>query len=113
MKLALALYSIFFTSISWGYSSCGHLKEELKAMENAQKQVMQSLITNHETFASSLEEYSNAVRNADGSSKQMMVVKMNESAQAFRNRGIQGKRMAVKLNGATDDLIKRVLACIK
>ncbi|NUN04583.1 MAG: hypothetical protein HUU57_02365 [Bdellovibrio sp.] len=107
------LFAILFTSNSWASPSCAQLKEELKAMQAAQKHVMASLVSNHETFASSLEEYSTLVKASQGSDIKTVSVKMNESAQAFRDRGVQGKKTAVKLNSATEDLLARVAACLK
>lgn len=107
------LFSVLFASNSWAASSCAKLKEELKAMQAAQKHVMASLVNNHETFASSLEEYSTIVKTSEGSAVKTVSAKMNESAQAFRDRGVQGKKTAVKLNSATDDLLARVAACLR
>lgn len=95
-------------STSLAASKCQGLKEELKAMQKAQTQIMQSLVSNHETFASSMEEYSAAVGVAPVKTSK----EMNKSADAFRNRGVQGKRIADKLDKATSDLIARVSACL-
>jgi hypothetical protein len=89
-------------------NKCQVLKEELKAMQQAQTQIMQSLVNNHEVFASSLEEYSAAV----GVAPVKVTKEMNKSADAFRARGLQAKRIADKLNQATSDLIARVSQCL-
>ncbi|KYG68600.1 hypothetical protein [Bdellovibrio bacteriovorus] len=104
---------ILFTSGSFAASNCAQLKEELKALQTAQQQIMLSLVNNHETFASSMEEYSSVVASAKGSSVNAVTAQMDESAQAFRTRGVQGKKMAVKLNAATGDLLARVASCLK
>ncbi|KYG66316.1 hypothetical protein AZI86_04470 [Bdellovibrio bacteriovorus] len=83
-------------------ASCSQLKQELKAMQKAQQVMMTSLVNNHETFATALEEY--AVKPA--------AKPMQKSAEAFRHRGLQGKKMAHQLNQATADLIARVSACL-
>lgn len=83
-------------------------------MQKTQQQVVASLVNNHESFASSLEEYSLVVKTAKGASSTSTVsTKMNESAQAFRSRGIQGKKIATKLNVATADLLARVASCLE
>lgn len=89
-------------------NKCQGLKEELKAMQQAQTQIMQSLVNNHETFASSMEEYSAAV----GVAPKTVAKEMNKSAEAFRNRGVQGKRIADKLSRATSELVARVAQCL-
>lgn len=109
------IFSILFTANpTWAASSCAQLKAELQAMQKAQSQVMASLVNNHESFATSMEEYSSMVKESQGEASTKAVSgKMNDSAQAFRTRGIQGKKMATKLQGATDDLLARVASCLK
>lgn len=82
-------------------------------MKKAQNQIMMSLVNNHETFATSLEEYSEAAeRPQSKSSSQTLSKSMNKSAEAFRTRGVQGKKMAQKLDKATEDLLARVANCL-
>ncbi|MEK2646941.1 hypothetical protein [Bdellovibrio sp. BCCA] len=114
MKTIVAFFStVLFAANSYSATPCAELKQELKAMQAAQQQVVASLINNHETFASSLEEYSTVVKTAKGSSVKAVSSQMDESAQAFRSRGVQGKKMAAKLNDATGDLLARVASCLK
>ncbi|MGE5084911.1 MAG: hypothetical protein ACM3MG_01320 [Bacillota bacterium] len=95
-------------------SNCKELKKELAAMQQAQTQIMNSLVSNHETFASTLEEYSSTVDSARGSEQSRLISSdMNASAKAFRARGLQGKRTAMKLHQATGDLLERISACLK
>lgn len=82
-------------------------------MQKAQQQIMLSLVNNHETFASSLEEYSSVVAKAGEASVKVASTRMNDSAKAFRTRGIKGKEVALRLNKATGDLIARVATCLK
>jgi hypothetical protein len=91
--------------------SCAQLKNELKSMQKAQASVMSSLVNNHETFASSLEEYSSTLQEKPATAKHVGV-QMNKSAHAFRRRGVQGKQMAQQLNAATADLLARVSECL-
>jgi hypothetical protein len=91
------------------HADCQGLKTELRAMQKAQSQIMMSLVNNHESFASSMEEYSLAV----GKAPATVSKEMNKSAQAFRTRGSQGKQIAEKLNKATGDLIARVASCLE
>lgn len=95
-------------------SNCKELKKELAAMQQAQTQIMNSLVSNHETFAATLEEYSTTVETTRGSDQSRSISNdMNSSAKAFRARGLQGKRTAAKLHQATGDLLERVSACLK
>ncbi|UYL08657.1 hypothetical protein B9G69_016565 [Bdellovibrio sp. SKB1291214] len=93
--------------------NCKALKAELIAMKDAQTQMMGSLVSNHETFASTLEEYSdNLVTSSGDAPKKAITKEMKASAKAFRTRGVQGKRMAEKLQEATGDLLSRVAECL-
>lgn len=95
-------------------TNCGELRQELAAMKRAQVDMMESLVNNHETFASTMEEYSSSVSNSKGGTLNRAISKkMGASAQAFRTRGIQGKRMQLKFEQASSDLISRVEACLK
>ncbi len=114
MKTIAAFFSILlFASTSMAAANCAKLVEELQAMKKAQQQIVASLVNNHETFASSMEEYSSVVTTAKGSSVKAVSNEMNESASAFRSRGVQGKKMAATLNDATGDLFERVASCLK
>jgi hypothetical protein len=93
--------------------NCKALKAELNAMKDAQTQMMGSLVSNHETFASTLEEYSENLASTSGDAPKKSITKeMKASAKAFRTRGVQGKRMAEKLQEATGDLLSRVAECL-
>ena len=116
MMKALAVVLCLFVTISAQAATqkCAELKSELKAMKAAQSQVINSLVSNHETFASSMEEFSESVKDSsETSSSKAISANMNETAKAFRQRGVQGQRMAGRLDKATDDLIARVAACLK
>jgi hypothetical protein len=94
-------------------SKCSGLKEELMAMRHAQHDLIQGLISNHELFASSMEEYSNLLNSTQKSSLSPFISKnMNQSAAATRSRGVSGKRLAKALDLATDDLIHRIGDCL-
>lgn len=111
-RAALLICFISLSAQAQASTQCAQLKEELKAMRLAQQKIMQSLVNNHESFASSLEEYSTVMKTAHGVSNNAVPSQMENSAQAFRNRGLQGKKMAAKLDEATGDLLERVSACL-
>lgn len=88
---------------------CLELKEELFEMQKAQVAVMNSLVNNHQTFAVTLEEYSETLPSAP----KLTSKEMKRSAQSFRLRGVQGLKMATKLNQASSELIARVANCLR
>lgn len=93
-------------------ASCQALKAELVAMQNAQKQIMTSLVNNHEAFASSLEEYSLILKDSKGTKSTGVSSSMTKSADAFRSRGLKGKQMAQQYHQASSDLLARVAQCL-
>lgn len=110
---ATFLLLVLFSSNSSASDQCTQLKRELQAMQVAQKQIVVSLVNNHESFASSLEEFATVLKEAPRSSVGAVTSQMDGSAQAFRTRGIQGLKMAEKMNKATGDLLARVAACLR
>lgn len=113
MKSIAFLLILLVSANATASASCKDLQRELVAMQKAQQQIVASLVSNHEAFASTLEEYSVEAKSAHGAGAQLVSGEMGETAQAFRNRGLQGKRMALKLDKATADLFARVAACLK
>lgn len=81
-------------------------------MQKAQDQIMTTLLQNHELFASSLEEYSTLIKTSSNGGSQVSS-QMLETAKAYRQRGLQGKKIATGLNEATGELLERAIACLK
>ena len=114
MKTAMVMMSalLFSSNITWAGLECGNLKQQLKLMQKAQEQFGGTLVQNHELIASSLEEYASLAKSSP-SGGAVMSSQMLETAKAFRQRGLQGKKIASKLNDATGDLLERVITCLK
>ncbi len=112
--LPILFLSLMSFHVQASSGSCAGLSQEIAAMKKANQEITASLVNNHETFASTLEEYSDSVSSAKGSSLNKKISKkMGASAQAFRTRGIQGKRMAQRYESASEDLLTRIEACLK
>lgn len=114
MMKNMAVFCVFLltSAAARASSDCQRLKQELQLMQQANHQVMNSLINNHEAFVSSLEEYSMVIDMAPRRTA-VIVKKMRSSAEAFRVRGLQGKKIAMKLSASTNDLLFRVNNCLK
>lgn len=106
-----------WSSISMAASSdCATVAEDLKAMQKAQQSISSSLISNHETFASVLEENSDVLKTSATLGQPVTkesVNNMNESAKAFRLRGQNAQKLNVKLNQASDQVIAKAIECLK
>jgi hypothetical protein len=97
-------------------SKCGEVAAELRAMEKAQQSISESLISNHDTFANLLTDYSSALDISAGMGKPVTkdaVAKMGESAKSFRERGKNAEKLNKKLTIASNDVIERAISCLK
>jgi hypothetical protein len=97
-------------------SDCDEVSADLKAMQNARASITQSLIENHETFATMLEEYSGTLNTSAAMGQAVTkeaVTNMNDSAKAFRVRGQNAQKLNQKLNQASDQVIAKAIECLK
>jgi arginine utilization protein RocB len=104
---AIVMYSIS----SW--ANCSDVIADLRAMKEAQTAIQSSLVSNHAMFASTLESYSDALTETAGKAHKVVSSNMMSSAESFRNRGLQARKTALKLEDATEELIQRISKCIK
>jgi hypothetical protein len=111
LVIATAMYQPAFAS-----ADCAEAAADLKAMQNARATITQSLIDNHETFASILEDYSGTLNTSAAMGQSVTkeaVTNMNESAKAFRVRGQNAQKLNQKLNQASDQVIAKAIECLK
>jgi hypothetical protein len=104
------------TSTVMASGNCASVAEDLKAMQKANQSISTSLIGNHESFASILEEYSNTLGTSANLGQPVTkeaVTNMNESAKAFRVRGQNAQKLNLKLNQASDQVIAKAIECFK
>ncbi len=112
MKFLISLAVVLFSHGALA-TSCSDLKHELRAMQQAQQSITQSLVSNHETFSSTLEEFSGQVFESGEGTSLAISAEMNQSAKAFRKRGVRALQASQKLNQSTQDLLARVASCLK
>jgi len=104
------------TSAAFAATNCAEVVSDLREMQKAQQSISQSLINNHETFATLLEEYSGTLNSSAAMGQPVTkeaVTHMNESAKAFRVRGQNAQKLNQKLNQASDQVIARAIECLK
>jgi hypothetical protein len=104
------------TSPALASGGCADVIDDLKAMQKANQSISTSLIGNHESFASILEEYSDTLNTSANLGQPVAkeaVTNMNESAKAFRLRGQNAQKLNVKLNQASDQVIAKAIECLK
>lgn len=91
---------------------CKALVKELEAMRQAQQTLLLSLASNHEVFASSVEDITSELRLSSKRIPARTLKSMNKNAQAFRVRGLKAKHQTEQLDEATADLIARLSLCL-
>lgn len=94
-------------------ADCGEIVDEMEAMRKAQNTLLTSLASNHETFAVTVEDLRTDLELHSKNVPPRALKAMGRTAQAFRVRGVQGRKSAEKLNEATADLISRLETCLK
>lgn len=94
-------------------SECREMVAELVAMKRAQQVMLETLSSNHELFAVTLESYSDALGQSQGKVHKVLSGNMNDAAKSFRQRGSSAKVSAQKLDRATADLVSRLQKCLK
>ncbi len=119
LKVAFALWCTYLLVPSLAISAalsgqdCGSLKEELRLLREAQTQIHASLVANHETFASVMETYSDRVENVEAKHQSLVASTMRESAQSFRNRGLEAQKSVGALGSATSSLLEKAQVCAR
>lgn len=109
------MFTLLATS-AMASGNCAGVSADLKAMQKANQSISTSLINNHESFASILEEYSttlNASANLHQAVTKEAVTNMNESAKAFRVRGQNAEKLNLKLKEASEQVIAKAIECLK
>lgn len=103
-------------NVAQAASNCADVVDDLKAMQKANQSISGSLISNHESFATILEEYSDTLHTSATLGQPVTkeaVTNMNESAKAFRIRGQNAQKLNSKLNQASDQVIAKAIECLK
>jgi hypothetical protein len=104
---------MFSLTVSASVDDCASVEQELESMRKAQQTLMLSLANNHETFATVTEETSLQLEMTNKKAPKKVLKNMNDTAQAFRQRGVKAKNQAELLNEATVEVIQSVVACLK
>ncbi|MBC7370511.1 MAG: hypothetical protein H7326_03040, partial [Bdellovibrionaceae bacterium] len=100
-KLISAFVMILLSTSAFASSDCNEVTNDLKAMQKARASITQSLVSNHDTFATLLEDYSGVLNTSAAMGQPVTkeaVTNMNESAKAFRVRGQNAQKLNDKLN---------------
>lgn len=110
----LSFVTVLFASKSFAQTKdCAQVIEQMKQMKNAQATIHQSLISNHEMMAQSLDSYSEALESSAGRAHKAISGNMKKAADSLRERSLKAVSISKKLENGTEELIKTVEKCLK
>jgi translation initiation factor 2B subunit (eIF-2B alpha/beta/delta family) len=92
---------------------CQELPQLLQQMKKAQSSIQESLISNHEMMAQSLESYAESLVLSAGKAHRAISENMKNATGSVRARATKAKSIAQRLESNTDELIKTVEKCLK
>lgn len=95
--------------------NCSNLREELRAMQVAQKTLLTNMVQNNQTMATTLEDYSTKLKESSKIRRPITskdVSSLHQSADAFRSHGARESKLIAKFNQASEGLMKRVETCL-
>jgi len=115
-----ALILVFLTVVALQSNAlteaqCREAKLELKAMRDAQKSLLTNMVSNNQTMASTLEEYSAQLKTSAKIRRPISaqdISSLHQSAAAFRAHGARESKLISKFNQASDRLFARIDACL-
>ena len=94
-------------------SECPNVIQQLHQMKVAQVSVQDSLVSNHELMAQSLESYSEALSDSAGKAHGSISQNMAKAAGSLRERALKAQTISKRLEINTDELVKSVEKCLK
>jgi hypothetical protein len=113
LKLGLVFGFSFLIYSIRAHAACSDLVGEMKAMKQAQVKIQNSLISNHETYAQTLESYGDALNESAGRAYKSISGNIKNSAESIRIRGSKAQKLADKLESSTEQLVQRIARCLK
>lgn len=113
MKWVMGLALLAWGLQSSAETSCASLVDQLQAMRAAQQSILNSLSSNHETFATSFEEVKMELELHSNKVNKKALKAMGQTAEAFRARGIKARQQTEKLDLMTGKLISEIELCLK
>lgn len=96
-------------------AECQTVINELKAMKLAQKTLLESMVQNNETMASTLDRYAADLQQSAKTKKPVSAQDLNSlkrSAEAFRQHKSREGKLVSTFDTASDRLFVRVQSCL-
>lgn len=92
---------------------CANFLSDFKQMKLAQESIQQSLISNHDMMADSLETYADALKETSGKAYKKVSENMYKASESVRKRKTKAQDISKEFSEKAAELQKTAEKCIK
>jgi ElaB/YqjD/DUF883 family membrane-anchored ribosome-binding protein len=92
---------------------CKSFVSDLKQMKQAQESIQQSLISNHDMMADSLETYADALTETSGKAYKKISENMAKAGESIRKRKTKAQEISKEFSEKASEMLKTAEKCIK
>jgi len=113
-KLMLVSALLSFSSICHAASGdCASFMSDFKQMTVAQDSIQQSLISNHDMMADSLDTYADGLKESSGKAYKKIVENMYKAGESVRKRKTKAQDISKEFALKANELLKTAEKCVK
>lgn len=109
----LTLTSIASATIRTPADECASFLSDFKQMKQAQEVIQQSLISNHDMMADSLDTFADALKETSGKAYKKVVENMYKGSESIRKRKTKAQDISKEFNLKATELLKTAEKCVK
>ena len=103
----------FFSICQAASDDCASFISDFKQMKTAQEAIQQSLISNHDMMADSLDTYADALKETSGKAYKKVVDNMYKAGESVRKRKTKAQDISKEFALKTNELLKTAEKCVK
>lgn len=92
---------------------CATFLSDFKQMKLAQESIQQSLISNHDMMADSLETYADALKETSGKAYKKISENMHKASESVRKRKTKAQEISKEFSEKAAEMQKTAEKCIK
>ncbi len=113
-KLMFVSAFLSFSSICHAASGdCASFMSDFKQMTVAQDSIQQSLISNHDMMADSLDTYADGLKESSGKAYKKIVENMYKAGESVRKRKTKAQDISKEFALKANELLKTAEKCVK
>ena len=103
----------FFSICQASANDCADFISDFKQMKIAQEAIQQSLISNHDMMADSLDTYADGLKESSGKAYKKIVENMYKAGESVRKRKTKAQDISKEFALKTSELLKTAEKCVK